>query len=385
MIVLQTPKIYDERREKVKRMKKKKVYRSRALNLLVSLEKLTWLIPAVFFIKFFIEGGDARKEVLAADHSFPVVLAILIICAIYTFISSIVPFLAVKLLFRSARKQMMRNNTFITVEDFDYYRDKLDGLSPGAISLISDLKLEPRKDIAASILKYKEMGILTEENGKYHADYLGQSSLKESDRYLINKLVQGSQGIEYDKEWKSLVEKEAINDGYMIRKGKSEKKGSASCCLAALIPVILFIIIVVMTYTLNEKMTPVLEILEQAPEDALLGEQLEYLSNYPEYYSLIAAMVIYILLFFLFLASPLAGIASLIGRAANIKWFKRTSLGNEMAECIYGMKNFIHDYSNLSEADQEQVVLWDDYLIYAVVLEENQKIIEDIMKRRNVR
>ncbi|MBQ4522305.1 MAG: DUF2207 domain-containing protein [Lachnospiraceae bacterium] len=366
-------------------MKKKKVYRSRALNLLVYLEKLTWLIPAAFFIKCFIEGGDVRREVLAADDSLVVVIAILICCAIYAFISSIVPFLAVKLLLRSARKQMLRNNTFITVEDFDYYRDKLDGLSPGAISLISDLKLEPRKDIAASILKYKEMGILTEENGKYHADYLEQSSLKESDRYLINKLVQGSQGIEYDKEWKRLVEKEAINDGYMIRKGKSEKKGSASCCLAALIPVILFIIIVVMTYTLNEKMTPVLEILEQAPEDALLGEQLEYLSNYPEHYSLIAGMVIYILLFFLFLASPLAGIASLIGRAANVKWFKRTALGNEMAECIYGMKNFIHDYSNLSEADQEQVVLWDDYLIYAVVLEENQKIIEDIMKRRNVR
>ena len=46
------------------------------------------------------------------------------------------------------------------------------------------------------------------------------------------------------------------------------------------------------------------------------------------------------------------------------------------------MKNFIHDYSNLSQADQEQVVLWDDYLIYAVVLEENQQIVAEIMERR---
>ena len=140
-----------------------------------------------------------------------------------------------------------------------------------------------------------------------------------------------------------------------------------------------------MTFSLNEKMEPFSEILDQAPEGILLGDQLEYLSNYPEYYPVMAEMFLYVIVFLLFLASPLAGIASLIGRVTNIKWFKRTSLGNEMTECIYGMKNFIHDYSNLSEADQEQVVFWDDYLIYAVVLEENQRIIEEIMKRRNVR
>ena len=65
-----------------------------------------------------------------------------------------------------------------------------------------------------------------------------------------------------------------------------------------------------------------------------------------------------------------------------MKMIRRTAHGNEMAECIYGMKNFIHDYSNLSQADQEQVVLWDDYLIYAVVLEENQQIVAEIMERR---
>jgi len=53
-----------------------------------------------------------------------------------------------------------------------------------------------------------------------------------------------------------------------------------------------------------------------------------------------------------------------------------------MTEYIYGMKNFIHDFSNLSEATQNELVLWDDYLVYAVVLEENQQIVNDIIKRR---
>ena len=54
-----------------------------------------------------------------------------------------------------------------------------------------------------------------------------------------------------------------------------------------------------------------------------------------------------------------------------------------MTEYIYGMKNFIHDFSNLSEATQNELVLWDDYLVYAVVLEENQQIVNDIIKRGN--
>ena len=61
---------------------------------------------------------------------------------------------------------------------------------------------------------------------------------------------------------------------------------------------------------------------------------------------------------------------------------KRTDYGNQMAECIYGMKNFIHDYSNLSTVDKRQVVLWEDYLVYAVVLEENKEIIDEIMQTK---
>ena len=42
-------------------------------------------------------------------------------------------------------------------------------------------------------------------------------------------------------------------------------------------------------------------------------------------------------------------------------------------------QNFIHDFSNLSMVDKEQLVLWNDYLVYAVTLEENQQIVHEIM------
>ena len=64
--------------------------------------------------------------------------------------------------------------------------------------------------------------------------------------------------------------------------------------------------------------------------------------------------------------------------------YKRSEKGNELAECVYGMKNFIHDYSYLIDADKEKLSLWDDYLIYAVVLEENKNIVNEIVERRNL-
>lgn len=39
----------------------------------------------------------------------------------------------------------------------------------------------------------------------------------------------------------------------------------------------------------------------------------------------------------------------------------------------------------MSEAEKEQLIFWDDFLIYAVVLEENERIIEDVFNRKNLR
>lgn len=363
-------------------MNKKKVFQSKSLNRLVLLDRLVWLIPVAGFLWNLLRGREAIAEVLKEDSSLPIILTIIFLFAFATFVQTITPFLILKILLHCARKQMMRNNTFRTVEDFDYYRDKLTGLSPGAISLISDLKLEQQKDIAASILKYKEMGVLEEVNGSYVAHDLEHANLRQSDIYLINRLVQHSLNEARDLEWNRLIEQEAIEDGYITKIGNYGKKGCGGCFMAAIIPVILFVIMIALCVHMSGSMDGLGRVLDQAPTGLSLSGQLEYLSQYPQYFTTLGELVAVAVLLFLVLASPFAAIAGVIGSALNVKLYKRTKLGNEMAECIYGMKNFIHDYSNLNQAEQEHVALWDDYLIYAVVLEENQQIIDDIMRKR---
>ena len=155
-------------------MKKKKVYQSQSLKMLNKLEKIIWCIPIVFFFLFYLKTSGIRKQVLEQDDSLPVVIAIFCICAFVAVLQSIPFFLVSFFYVRSAKKRVIRNSTFIAIEDFEYYRDKLNGLSPGEISLIADLKIEARKDIAASILKYKQMGILTETDGVYKRNPQGE-------------------------------------------------------------------------------------------------------------------------------------------------------------------------------------------------------------------
>ena len=69
---------------------------------------------------------------------------------------------------------------------------------------------------------------------------------------------------------------------------------------------------------------------------------------------------------------------------ANNSQFIRTKKGELLAEQILGLKNYIHDFSYLSEKNKENVTIWDEFLVYAVVLEENERIVDDILKSNNI-
>ena len=308
---------------------------SQALNRLTVLERLTWLIPVGFIVREIIYTHSEIEEVLHDSPSPAVIIALIIAILFVTALQAGFWFLLAKVLFHFARKQIMRNNSFITVEDLDYYRDKLTGLSPGTISLLTDLKIEPKKDRAACILKYEAV----------------------SDGYLTSRL--------------SSTDKQ-----------KETTSTCSRCVLGCSAPLFFIVIMSFVFYAFNDRVNAYFEILDALPETASFGEQTNYLLQYPEYLPVLAGLMIMVLLFFLCLIIPLLVFVGTISSGFTKAHFKRTTLGNQMSEYIYGMKNFIHDFSNLSEATQNELVLWDDYLVYAVVLEENQQIVNDIIKRR---
>lgn len=60
--------------------------------------------------------------------------------------------------------------------------------------------------------------------------------------------------------------------------------------------------------------------------------------------------------------------------------YKRTVKGEEINYKIEGLKNYLKDFSLLSNKEQQELVSWEEYLIYSVIFNMNDKIINDLTK-----
>lgn len=58
--------------------------------------------------------------------------------------------------------------------------------------------------------------------------------------------------------------------------------------------------------------------------------------------------------------------------------FVRTNKGNSVNEKLEGLKHYLSDFSLMNERDEKSLTLWEDYLIYSVIFNQNTKIIKKI-------
>ena len=158
------------------------------------------------------------------------------------------------------------------------------------------------------------------------------------------------------------------------------------CVGGCLIPFILFWVMGIMAVMISKSawLERVDVFLAAAPQ-AFGAEQVNYLLSSPDMVIATALTAFIVLTFlFMFLLPVVAVVRTVMALSSSMVWLKRTEEGEILTAQISGLKNFIRDFSNLAEAEKEQLVLWDDFLIYAVVLEENEGIIEDIFRMKNL-
>lgn len=55
----------------------------------------------------------------------------------------------------------------------------------------------------------------------------------------------------------------------------------------------------------------------------------------------------------------------------------RTEKGEELNRQLEGLKVFLKDYSNMDDKSKDDVVIWEDYLVYSVLFNQNTTIIEE--------
>ncbi|WP_459129664.1 DUF2207 family protein [Guggenheimella bovis] len=338
-------------------MKKKKVYKSKQLERAIYLSRVKWLIPLGFGLLHFVLHFAHYVQVFFKNPSLNTLLSILFASLLWGIFFAGLPFIVVQVYSDQLKHESKMNATFKGIEFLDYYKEKLHGLTPAMISLIADLQIETEKDLSASILELKMRKARTESE-RYIVDALREGGLQKIDR----------------KKWREIAEREAVDAGYIEKAGK-KKQRSIGCLFHGLM-----VVGVGLYFWLDKPLYNKFEVLsEQTIGDEKL---LDVFIQNPDVliFSLVVLVASYSLAYFFFV--PIVAAFAMRGYNEGHSDYQRTALGNEKAELINGMKNYIHDFSDLSTAHQEELILWDDYLIYAVVLEENEQILEDIKKKR---
>ena len=135
-------------------MKNKKVFELSAIKKYKKYEKMLMLIPlAVMLIIAVSPGGRTVLKGFAEKPDIKYAAGSVLFFITASITISVIPFFIGKIIIKTEIKTTIKNCTIANMHDFDYYRDKLTGLSPAVISLLTNLEIEQKKDVAASILQ----------------------------------------------------------------------------------------------------------------------------------------------------------------------------------------------------------------------------------------
>lgn len=367
---------------------KKTYIETNEVKKLKRIDSLGYLLPVLIFIMLLISDIPRWKGADFNEPTWSIFLSLLI----FTILFSIPVVLIWRAVFRQLKRNAIKRSTFNPELGLDYYRDKLGGLSPVEISMLIDLEVEPEKDISALLLKYQMKGIINIDEKKVQVLKPDDQSLLSSDKILLQTIIDQGE-LSYAilgklQKWEMNVYNEIIQSGYFNRKDRNkleEKKNyqrSKGCAFAFLTPVL------ILTFSMIIFFSPLVQytygVIETMQDDTTNSDLFRMMAE--DHNFAIGTLILTLMLFLMgvVIFGPIAILIKSKIKTSGFAHIIRTKEGEEMTEYIYAMKNFLHDFSTLSEANKEQLVLWDDFLIYAVVLEENEQILQDIFSQRSL-
>lgn len=238
------------------------------------------------------------------------------------------------------KTKRIENSIIMENINFKYYRDIIEEYSPAMLSFLLD-GIELRKDFTVSVIYLINKGYLklTEDN-KFERTNKSCSELPEDLQLLCNnfedmlyipkvQFEENHKQSELKRQWFDSIEKVAIESGLVIER-KTWKMTSFLIVLC----------ILEMIYAL-----------------------------FIENVGLICTSIILVLVL----------IFTKMWAFDKNKWIK-TQEGYEIYTKIIGLKNYIKDYSMLSESELKEIAIWDDYLIYAIIFNNTSKLNEKTME-----
>lgn len=297
---------------------------------------------------------------------------------------------------KALKKNQLSRVRYDVIADIDYFREGWNTLSAADISLLMNLKLERKKDVTATLLALELKNYIRLQNNRIELLCQSTQPLLPSEAELLQIIRANSFNPLSLNRWEQVSAQFAVRNGLLTyNKDKARFLLKLLSFAAAFFVCAASFANLIMTSEEKDARIDALlapysgtydvdyDALTHDEQMALLQEQLE-IPAFRQSIALLSGMMLGLLCGIMLFIIPFIIIAYVISYLASKPRYKRTRKGKILTEEIAGMKNFIHDFSNLSEADKNHLVLWDYFLVYAVVLEENESIINEIGHIRKV-
>ncbi len=295
-------------------------------------------------------------------------------------------------------------------EEYIYYRDDLDKIPPSTIMFTASFDLDIKKCVHSTILKLKLTDYIKENNGKYEVTNKDDKQLLKSERMVLNLIKNG----QFDSnDYKKKVEQEALKEKYIVK----NNKGTIFKLIKILIAICIPIIIVFVSIYLDDYMFENYHVFPENDGHAYiyLKQREDIESVYKELqdnndiynremadgsmsysynhiradkfqYSVVRKVfiltIITVFLIGFIAVFVLIVLYYIIQQIRYIKKeYRRTLKGNTLINKAYALKNYLKEYSLIKDRTEEELVLWEYYLVYAVALGVNEKMDDEITKK----
>ena len=383
---------------KTKRIKSKK-------EQMIFIFDILLLLLCIFRCRSSLKGAfEIINAFKAFDYNIFIIILLVVFEALLLFFLLIYKnmfIIALYLAYRIPRKRVLKKNSkYEVIDNIEYYRERFIDITPSEISLITDLEIETKKDFAATVLDLYNRGYIDFKDTDLIVIEKDTSSLKESSKFCLDIIKNKTYSGYNVSTWKDLCISDAINDNLIVENGNKNLGSFNSLSIfSRWILVLVLSIFIGACYAITpifHKTINDYNRYSETTENLTENDIVELIKTDNEfhdftYWMYVESIPIMVLGTFIFISIIALISMPIYLKARKVTYklvdskdrFSRTRESKVLVEQIAGMKNFIHDFSNLSNKEKENVKLWNEFLIYAVVLEENDSIINDIFKYKN--
>lgn len=308
------------------------------------------------------------------------------------------------------KHRVKKNSKLRTKEQYVYYRDDLNKISPSMIMFTSKFDIDFKSVVSSVILKLKLTGYIKEKGSKWEIINKDTDELLESEKMILRSLKTKTLD---EKEYYNVVKDECINKHY-VKRNKNKALKIIKIILCILIPIMMIKSSMKFDrYVFDNYQTYVYDgvryyKIQEYDGDIHYGKTKDsdnyhhgyiyengkktyfydkaYLRVDRYQYEEVRIPTLYHVLdvayVFISVLSPFVFLFVII---IELKYFnkeyRRTTKGNQILNEAYGLKNYLKDFTLMSKRKESELILYEYYLIYSTLLDVNPKLRNELIKK----